>query len=211
MHCSERRRRAPAPIAAPLRPRLLSPGWQAHRPCMFVTEGTSPRYGAFDLHRDYHPELLRCPAVARPSATRPPGTHAKLVGRPATPIRPSHVATCPRRSSDGRGNQSFRASSVAGRNPAPRHQRALATKIVASGILRAVAGRDAFHLAAAGVHRMDFLLTWNCKHIANPFIVERLHSCFSELGVHLPVICTPEQFFTDDDNDSQEQLPDDDA
>ena len=79
---------------------------------------------------------------------------------------------------------------------------ALATKLVGSGILPATASRDAFHLAAAGVHRMDFLLTWNCKHIANPFIADRLQACFSDMGVHLPVICTPEQFITDDDNDS---------
>lgn len=86
--------------------------------------------------------------------------------------------------------------------------RTLAKRLVASGILPSVAGRDAFHIAAAGVHRMDFLLTWNCKHIANPFIADRLHSCFSEAGIHLPVICTPEQFFTDD-NDSEDQDPED--
>ena len=65
--------------------------------------------------------------------------------------------------------------------------------------------KQASHLAAAGVHGMNFLLTWNCKHIANPFIADRLQSCFSSMGVHLPNICTPEQFFTDDDNDSQNQ------
>ncbi len=76
----------------------------------------------------------------------------------------------------------------------------LASKLINTGILPKIAGRDAFHLAAAGVHKMDFLLTWNCKHIANPFIADRLSSCFSAFGVHLPVICTPQQFFTDDDN-----------
>jgi len=81
--------------------------------------------------------------------------------------------------------------------------RALARKLISSGILPSVAGRDAFHIAAAGVHRMDFLLTWNCKHIANPFIAERLLACFSEAGVHLPVICTPEQFLTDENDDSE--------
>lgn len=80
---------------------------------------------------------------------------------------------------------------------------ALAKKLVSSGILPSVAGRDAFHIAAAGVHRMDFLLTWNCKHIANPFIAERLLTCFSEVGVHLPVICTPEQFSADENDDSE--------
>ncbi len=74
----------------------------------------------------------------------------------------------------------------------------LAKKLISTGILPNVAGSDAFHLAAAGAHRMDFLLTWNCKHIANPFIADRLRACFSDAGVHLPVICTPEQFFPDE-------------
>lgn len=86
---------------------------------------------------------------------------------------------------------------------------ALAIELVRRGIVPPVAGRDAFHLAAAGVHRMDFLLTWNCKHIANPFIADRLQSCFSEMQAHLPTICTPEQFIADDDNNSQDQLPED--
>ena len=80
---------------------------------------------------------------------------------------------------------------------------ALAADLIRSDIVPSVAARDAFHLAAAGVHRMNFLLTWNCKHIANPFIADRLQSCFSSMGVHLPTICTPEQFFSDDDDDSQ--------
>jgi hypothetical protein len=87
--------------------------------------------------------------------------------------------------------------------------RVLAKKLVSTGILPRIAGRDAFHLAAAGVHRMDFLLTWNCKHIANPFIADRLHACFLDAGVHLPVICTPEQFSADDDDNSKDQSPED--
>ena len=82
---------------------------------------------------------------------------------------------------------------------------ALAAKLVGSGILPATAIRDASHLAAAGVHGMNFLLTWNCKHIANPFIADSLQSCFSSMGVHLPNICTPEQFFSDDNDDAQNQ------
>ena len=82
---------------------------------------------------------------------------------------------------------------------------ALASELVERNILPILAGRDALHLAAAGVHGMGFLLTWNCKHIANPFIADRLQSCFSAMGVHLPVICTPEQFNTDDDDNTQDQ------
>jgi hypothetical protein len=88
--------------------------------------------------------------------------------------------------------------------------RALADQLVSRGVLPSVASRDAVHLAAAGVHRMDFLLTWNCKHIANPFIADQLQACFSAAGVHLPVICTPEQFFTDDTNDPEDEEAADD-
>lgn len=87
---------------------------------------------------------------------------------------------------------------------------ALAGELIRSGILPAAAARDAVHLAAAGVHGMDFLLTWNCKHIANPFIADRLQACFLGMGVHLPVICTPEQFFPDDPPDNHQQSAEDD-
>ena len=74
---------------------------------------------------------------------------------------------------------------------------ALAGELVDREILPTFAGRDALHLAAAGVHGIEFLLTWNCKHIANPFLADRLESCFSAAGFDLPVLCTPEQFTPD--------------
>ena len=80
----------------------------------------------------------------------------------------------------------------------------LTVLIVDAGILPVTAIRDASHLAVAGVHRVDFLLTWNYRHIANPFIAERLRTCFSAFGVQLPVICTPEQFILGDDDDAQQ-------
>ena len=47
----------------------------------------------------------------------------------------------------------------------------LAKKIMASGLLPERASRDAVHIAVACVHNVDFLLTWNCKHIANATIL----------------------------------------
>ena len=49
----------------------------------------------------------------------------------------------------------------------------MAGELVKAAILPPAAARDALHIAAAAVHRMQFLLTWNCKHIANPHIRER--------------------------------------
>ena len=79
----------------------------------------------------------------------------------------------------------------------------LADELVQKGILPSVAARDAIHISSAAVHRMAFLLTWNCKHIANPHIRERIRNCFSRHEVDLPVICTPEEFIGDDDNNTE--------
>jgi hypothetical protein len=41
------------------------------------------------------------------------------------------------------------------------------------------------------------LLTWNCKHIANAEVVQRLEAVCLELGYRMPVLCTPEQLMGD--------------
>lgn len=76
----------------------------------------------------------------------------------------------------------------------------LGKELVQRGILPTVAGRDAAHIATAAVHGMDFLLTWNCRHIANAHIRKRISACFSAYGIEVPVICTPQEFLGDEDN-----------
>ena len=51
----------------------------------------------------------------------------------------------------------------------------------------------AAHVATAAVHGMDFLLTWNCRHIANAAIVEKLRDICEREGFPAPVICTPHE------------------
>jgi len=46
----------------------------------------------------------------------------------------------------------------------------LAVKLVSSGLIPDKAASDAIHIAVASAHGMDYLVTWNFKHIANPFI-----------------------------------------
>lgn len=53
------------------------------------------------------------------------------------------------------------------------------------------ASDDAIHIAAATVHRLDYLLTWNCKHIANAQIQRKLTEISLDFGYKLPTICTP--------------------
>jgi len=55
---------------------------------------------------------------------------------------------------------------------------------------------DASHLAMAIVHRIDFLLTWNCTHLANPILQRDLIEYCSYHNLHTPVICTPELLTT---------------
>jgi hypothetical protein len=40
---------------------------------------------------------------------------------------------------------------------------------------------------------MDFLMTWNCAHIANAFMSQAIQSICAKNGYHCPVICTPEE------------------
>lgn len=53
------------------------------------------------------------------------------------------------------------------------------------------AERDAIHIACASVHSIDFLITWNMKHIANAIIRVYLEKLLASLGRHVPIICTP--------------------
>jgi hypothetical protein len=69
----------------------------------------------------------------------------------------------------------------------------LAQAIMAAGILPPHAVRDAAHVAVAAVHAIDYLLTWNCKHLANAQISRRIALVCEKLGIRMPIICTPEE------------------
>lgn len=75
--------------------------------------------------------------------------------------------------------------------------RALARLFVERGLIPKKALEDAFHVAVATAQGMDFLLTWNCRHIANAEIVGRLEAACLELGYRMPTLCTPEQLMGD--------------
>ena len=50
---------------------------------------------------------------------------------------------------------------------------------------------DAFHISMAAVHGIQFLLTWNCKHIANPENRPKIERACCDRGIEPPLICTP--------------------
>ena len=74
----------------------------------------------------------------------------------------------------------------------------IAGEIMSRAILPAKAQVDALHIAMVAHHRIQYLLTWNCKHIANAKIMPRIHAVLADAGVPIPVICTPEELLGDD-------------
>ena len=68
---------------------------------------------------------------------------------------------------------------------------ALVARLLAQGIIPPSAAPDAGHIALAAVHAMNFLLTWNCKHIANALHRRRVEAVCAEAGLVCPIICTP--------------------
>lgn len=74
----------------------------------------------------------------------------------------------------------------------------IAAEIMALGILPPNAQVDALHIATVAHHRVQYLLTWNCRHLANAKILPRIHGVLNELSIPLPIICTPEELLGDD-------------
>lgn len=50
---------------------------------------------------------------------------------------------------------------------------------------------DALHLASASFHKCDFLLTWNCKHLANANKFGHIRRINALLGLYVPNLVTP--------------------
>lgn len=67
----------------------------------------------------------------------------------------------------------------------------LAREILGHGGMPAKAYVDAVHVALAAVHGLDYLLTWNCSHIANAAMRGKIDSICRSTGFEPPVICTP--------------------
>jgi predicted nucleic acid-binding protein len=65
--------------------------------------------------------------------------------------------------------------------------------IVEAGAIPKQAVRDAAHIAIAAVNSIDYLLTWNCRHLANAQIIRAVSAVCAAHGYGIPVICTPEE------------------
>lgn len=69
----------------------------------------------------------------------------------------------------------------------------LAIRILTSGVVPVKAATDAAHIAIATVHGIDYLMTWNCVHLANATITKTVARICRQEGFECPVICTPEE------------------
>lgn len=75
--------------------------------------------------------------------------------------------------------------------------RALGDSLVVEGPIARKARIDAYHIAVAAVHGVDYLLTWNCTHIANAAIRLDIEAVCRNHGFEPPVICTPQELTED--------------
>ena len=69
----------------------------------------------------------------------------------------------------------------------------LSKKLLEQKVLPSKAIDDALHIALSSVHQMDYLLTWNCRHIDNAEIKPIVRSIIVSNGYICPEICTPQE------------------
>ena len=67
----------------------------------------------------------------------------------------------------------------------------LAEALVREGPVPEEYGEDALHIAICAVNGIDFLVTWNCKHLANAVHRHQIETVTETYGYLCPVICTP--------------------
>jgi len=73
----------------------------------------------------------------------------------------------------------------------------LAEALVSAGPIPREWIEDAFHIALAAVNGVDYLVTWNCNHIANAILRHDIERIIENHGYACPVICTPEELMED--------------
>jgi len=103
-----------------------------------------------------------------------------------------------------RGNYPSRDAALALIRDLPRLQTSPAIRDILATYFRnrlmpADPGGDALHLALASYHRCDFLLTWNCRHLANARKFDHIQRVNAALGLIVPTLVTPMELLGEDD------------
>ena len=76
----------------------------------------------------------------------------------------------------------------------------LAQALVDRGAISPRKVADAAHIAVATVHHMEFLMTWNCTHLANAEVLAQVQAICAKLGYAAPIVCTPEELLGGQDD-----------
>lgn len=76
----------------------------------------------------------------------------------------------------------------------------LAKELIARKAVPEKAATDALHISIAAFHNIDYLLSWNCRHIANAEMQLPIQTVCVENGFSFPRICTPEELMGDSEN-----------
>lgn len=74
----------------------------------------------------------------------------------------------------------------------------LAEQLLRDGALPLKAKVDALHVAVATVNGMEYLITWNCRHLANAVLWHRIDRSCRLAGFQPPTICTPYELLGDE-------------
>jgi len=69
----------------------------------------------------------------------------------------------------------------------------LSRRLLDEGAIPSSRTEDALHISLATVHGIDFLLTWNFRHINNAEMKARIGTITEAAGYEFPVICSPEE------------------
>jgi len=77
---------------------------------------------------------------------------------------------------------------------------ALSKALIAGGAVPKKALDDSIHIALAAAHSVDYLLTWNCRHIDNAERKPIIRRVCSINGYTCPEICTPQELMGIDRN-----------
>ncbi len=73
----------------------------------------------------------------------------------------------------------------------------LSKNLMETGIIPKKAIEDTIHISVATINEIDYLLTWNCKHIANAVIYKQLRKFIANYGYELPTLCTPNELLSE--------------
>ena len=149
---------------------------------------------------DQRDQLLDRAAIAKLEGGGASRNHRRLVDSTAPALQPLRIEA--RFDEASAGDAEAGAQRLVTLHGIPRLELTEAAAILADDLVTGAAIpreaiEDALHVAVAAAHGMDYLLTWNCRHIANAAMRNRIADICASSGVEAPVICTPEELLED--------------